>query len=68
MPLVFGALFYLVLSAAGVTGALLALVMGKVLLAIVLAAFAFGTWLRLKRSTAGRRTRSAATRTDSARN
>ena len=49
MPIVFGLLLRLALAAAGVTGSVLALVMGKVLLAIVLAAISCGIWLRFKR-------------------
>ena len=50
MPLLFGALLHLGLSLAGVTATVFAIAMGKLLLALVLAAFSFGAWLRFKRS------------------
>lgn len=54
MPLIFGALLYLALSTAGITATVFALLLGKLLLALVLAAFTLGTWLRFKRGTPDR--------------
>jgi hypothetical protein len=50
MPLIFGAILHVALSVAGVTATVLAMLMGKLLLACVLAAFTLGAWLRFRRS------------------